>query len=179
LSRFHLAKISDELSNMFLIPSDIEKFTFDYQHSEFLECNIEMAEKTQGPNGPNYAQDPNKNNEMVPALDFVAKSLESMSKLYWLHGSTLLGWYRDCGILPQTDHMDLAIYPNQYDKNFKNYFVGNRKARLVQTKGRAYNGLQMKIKTDETDYPVNLLFMYKSSQTTQYVQHVTFREKYR
>ncbi len=174
-----MAKIVDEESNTFYVPSDIKKFTYEYQHSEFIECNIQMAEKTQGPDRPNYAQDVSKNNEMAPALGNVATSLESMSKLYWLHGSSLLGWYRDCGILPQTDHMDLAIYPNQYDKDLKSHFVGNRKARLVQTKGRAYDSLQMQIKTDESDYPVNLLFMYKSSQTTQYVQHEVFREKYK
>jgi phosphorylcholine metabolism protein LicD len=37
---------------------------------------------------------------MEKNINFIAKTLESYNLHYWLTAGTLLGWYRDCGIIP-------------------------------------------------------------------------------
>jgi phosphorylcholine metabolism protein LicD len=43
-----------------------------------------------------------RHNMLLPVMSHISKTLEGLYKRYWLAGGTLLGWYRDCGIIPHT-----------------------------------------------------------------------------
>ena len=97
INRFEIEEIMDQDSNSFNIPADIKKYLFEYDHSAFLECNVDLAYKILS---FTYKQNKQKNEEIEKSINFITKKLESFNVNYWLGGGTLLGWYRDCGIIP-------------------------------------------------------------------------------
>ena len=96
INRFKIEEIEDQDSNSFNIPADIKKYLFEYDHSAFLECNVDLADRVK----KNHKQNVKKNKEVEQSINFITKKLESYNVHYWLGGGTLLGWYRDCGIIP-------------------------------------------------------------------------------
>ena len=84
---FELVSFQDLHNVEILIPSPIQQFLFDYKHSEFLECNIELS-KT---NYENMKENWNKLNRIAKKLNYFTKSLEKMYKSYTLSDGTTLG----------------------------------------------------------------------------------------
>ena len=130
--RFDVNEIVDEDANTFNVPSNIKTFLFDYKHSAFIECNRELALSIRR---PNYTQNASQNKMVSAVMKYITESLEQLGKHYWLAGGTLLGWYRDCGIIPHTQDVDLALYAQEYDRRIKSYFLGNKKVRVWGTLG--------------------------------------------
>ena len=96
INKFKIEEIEDQDSNSFNIPADIKKYLFEYDHSAYLECDLNLADRIK----KEQKQDVKKNEEIELSIDFITKKLESFNAHYWLGGGTLLGWYRDCGIIP-------------------------------------------------------------------------------
>jgi hypothetical protein len=85
-----------------LIPSDVKRFLFDYSHSIMLKCNQSLADENFKLSNGKYKQNLRKNSKILPGFKYLIQKLESSYKSYWLDGGTLLGLYRDCGIIPHT-----------------------------------------------------------------------------
>jgi hypothetical protein len=58
-----------------------------------------MLKENQKKLGPTYAIDENKKNRIAGDIDYVANSLESLYKNYWLDSGTLLGKFRNYSYL--------------------------------------------------------------------------------
>jgi len=135
LSQFKLEQYIDENSNFFSIPSNLNRFLFDYDHSKFIECNSSLANRNIQVNGKKYEQNHEKNAKISKVIEYISEKLENFSKHYWLAGGSLLGWYRDCGIIPHTTDFDYAIWAHEYDDRIKNTFLGNEFVSLVLIHG--------------------------------------------
>lgn len=85
--------MSDTVSNSIKIPSNLQKFFFDYGHSKFIECNKEVAEEYKRETNDSFHQDPKRNNQVMPCLIYLTSMLESMYKRYWFSAGTLLGLF--------------------------------------------------------------------------------------
>jgi phosphorylcholine metabolism protein LicD len=59
--------------------------------------------------GPTYRQNVKRNKMIAKVTEHIVDTLESFNKHYWLAGGTLLGWYRDCGIIPHTQDVDMVL----------------------------------------------------------------------
>ena len=70
-----------------LVPSPIKQFLFDYNHSNFLECNSELSKM----NAEKIKMNMEKLNKVSMKFKYLTKTLESMYKRYFLIAGTLLG----------------------------------------------------------------------------------------
>ncbi len=131
-NRFEITRIEDVDSNTFYIPSDIKKYFFDYEHSEFIECNKKLQFIN---SNPGYLQNDKMNKMISPSMEYISRSLEGAFKRYWLSGGTLLGWYRDCGIIPHTKDVDFGILAEDYEASVNRIFIGNQQVRLWSSLG--------------------------------------------
>jgi hypothetical protein len=139
LSKFELKEYIDENSNLFRIPLDLDRYLFDYDHSKFIECNSSLAIRSIQINEKKYEQNAEKNAKISKVIEYISEKLENFSKHYWLAGGSLLGWYRDCGIIPHTTDFDYAIWSHEYDDRIKNTFLGNHVASIVTIHGMVNN----------------------------------------
>lgn len=73
------------------VPSDINKFLFDYNNSKFLECNRTAVEANFKASKYKYFQNETINQRVKHTLKYLTNVLESSNKHYWLTGGTLLG----------------------------------------------------------------------------------------
>ena len=125
LNRFELTTVIDKQLNKFKLTKNIQKLLFDYKSSRFLECNQNLAHRQLIVDNTTYEQNDKKNTAIATILGYVTGRLVSVYKHYWLAGGTLLGWYRDCGIISHTKDVDLAIWSHEYDDKINRMFIGN------------------------------------------------------
>ncbi len=136
IGAFNLTPIFDlNSNNRFNVPANIKKFLFDYKHSRFLECNSTLANRDLIVDNVKYKQNLNKNLLVAPTLKYATDELSKRYMHYWLAGGTLLGWYRDCGLIPHTKDLDVAMWFHEYNLNISNHFKGNKIVRSIITHG--------------------------------------------
>jgi hypothetical protein len=83
--------ILDKHLEIMWVPSNINKYLYEYSHSTFLECNSTMAQINLE-NYPNQSfQDQTLNNKIKPGLMSIKAILESSYKKYWIASGSLLG----------------------------------------------------------------------------------------
>ncbi len=121
------------LEGTVFIPGDLERFLFDYEHSGFLECDEKLAKSLVH---ADYKQDPTLNKMISNDLAYLTNFFETLHKRYWLAGGTLLGWQRDCGIIPHTKDVDFMMKISEYDSRIIENFRGNEIVWLYSTLGQ-------------------------------------------
>ena len=73
------------------MPSNVEKFLFDYKHSRFIECDRTLAKEASKIMGSAYvATKKNLINAKV-SLVYITSVLEDSKTNYWLAAGSLLG----------------------------------------------------------------------------------------
>ena len=127
----------------FYYPSNVTHFLWLYQSSKFLSCNRVLADRMV--KQYQLHQDGNQWNLTVEPMRYIAQSLDTLEKRYWLAGGTLLGrrmlmikksellklgWYRHCGLIPFTSDVDFGLFAEQYDESIREHFLGNAKVYL-------------------------------------------------
>jgi hypothetical protein len=74
------------------VPSNLKFFLFEYKNSKFIECNQDLRDEIFKIKGKNYSYlNATKENNAISVLEYIAKSLESLYKNYWISSGTLLG----------------------------------------------------------------------------------------
>jgi hypothetical protein len=63
---------------------------------------------------------------MMELLGFATDYLESIQKQYVLFSGTLIGWFRDCGVIPFTTDLDLMLSLGQNVGKIKKFFKYNK-----------------------------------------------------
>lgn len=158
-------------SKLLTVPLDTINFLYQYNHSEFIECNYELAESTY----KIQKQNSYKNNFYVSRFSYVKDILESNNKIYWLMAGTLLGWYRECGIIPHTNDADISLYSDQFDANLKEIFIKDKLLPLVIKFGLDNDSLEFRI-GKEGIFHMDVFFTYELNQTHQWFPYHSGRE---
>jgi len=108
-----------------------------------------------------------KKNEMIlKTLGYISQSLESYSKHYWLAGGTLLGWYRNCGIIPYTTDVDIAVWSHEYNEVIEKHFTNNSKANLKRKFGTLNDSYELRVTDKRYDY--DIFVVYKIGKEKQW-----------
>jgi fukutin len=140
----------------FYIPVDIKAFSFDYSRSKFLECNSHLRELS----WTRIKQNRVKNLAVSTVFQNISKSLDSLQISYWFADGTLLGWYRDCGIIPFTNDADFGIFANDYSPAIKQLFFLNDLASLSETLGVAKDNFELRIRSKDFLFEIFLYYPF-------------------
>ncbi len=148
-----------------MVPDNLDKFFYDYKNSKFIECNRTAVEINLKESNNSYIQNTTVNERVKPRLEYISSVFESVYKQYWLGSGTLLGWYRDCGIIPHTLDIDLYTWAHEVDSSIQRPFLGNKLIRIWGVYGFLNDSLEYRL-TDE-QFAYDLLFAYKLNSTHQ------------
>jgi hypothetical protein len=140
-----LSEIQDENLFVYRVPADVDRFVFEYEHSEFVECDHDLARKH---TSSTYQQDMVKNYQALSLMTYVTDYLVSLGKHYRLSSGTLLGWYRDCGMIPHTTDIDIMLLRDEYEGRIKKHFVANERAHLNIVYGMRNHTYEMRVRDD-------------------------------
>lgn len=158
----------DQEDNLFYVPADLKRFSFDYNHSLFIECNRNLAQLNLRKLGSSHNQNLEKNKMVLPVIKHISETLESNYKHYWLAGGTLLGWYRDCGIIPFTQDVDMAVWAHEFEVKIKRHFLGNKIVRVWGTLGLMNDSYELRLYNDLFTFDLFLVYKNQSSQWCGY-----------
>jgi hypothetical protein len=174
--RFYLKSVSDG-DNLFLVPSKIDRFLYEYSYSKFIECDKAMVAMNNQIYGAKYGQNQTLNAKALPVLRQIIGKLEQLKMHYWLAAGTLLGWYRECGIISHTSDIDLGIPYHEYNEEFKNFFIGNSHAPLVLTFGLINDSYELRVFKDSVQF--DMFIVYKHNDTHQWCGYQEQRKKFK
>lgn len=157
-------------------PQDRIYFLFEMTTSNFVDCNFESAWEF-------FIQ---YQNISVPSIEFARAFIEAIQELknqfreklipVWIASGTLLGWYRQCSIIPYTHDVDLAAWIKDFDPSLIDHLNSNSKTMINAILGMPEDSLQFIFNVN--NLKVDLFFTYKEENYFWYGGHVV-QEGYR
>ncbi|CAD5232868.1 unnamed protein product [Bursaphelenchus xylophilus] len=139
-------------------PPSLEWFNFHWPRSEFMDCL-------------NVTMDRNVSARLIPLekiglFDDIRQRGEKFDVTVFLIGGTLLGWFRECDIIPHTHDIDFAIRFNEYKSEFFKYMDGIYRRRFRA--GRIESGLEISYHI-WGNVRADFFMMYRQNKTTEYI----------
>lgn len=114
-----------------LQPIDQASYAFNYNSSRFLDCN-RTSMNWLFKHYPNERQnDVVVDTKIKPGLVHLKRKGNELRKRFFMAGGTLLGWYRQCGIIEKSKDVDFAMLGDEYDDTVIDAFLGNKDLMLL------------------------------------------------
>lgn len=113
---YHLTGVSTKIdSHEFIVPYRINAFLKEHENSQFIECDQKATDTF-------FKKFPPKNTDEEVTFQNNAKYLLRVSRIvlnklkvpFWISSGTLLGWYRQCDLIPHTTDVDIGIRIHDY-----------------------------------------------------------------
>ncbi|EFP11521.1 hypothetical protein CRE_19286 [Caenorhabditis remanei] len=140
----------------FEIPTNIQRFIEFYKRSKFVEClglemNRNKSEKA-SQNGP----------ESAGILARFRDELIDMEMYPLLNGGTLLGWYRECSVIPHTRDLDFSVFKEMYNPEYAEKVLRNESAfRMSRMLGKLEDSYEITVYSKKEGRPaIDLFVMY-------------------
>ncbi|XP_033738877.1 fukutin-like [Pecten maximus] len=98
------------------IPKPANKFPETVAQSKYIDCNKTAADNFFKMYPPDRSSAANAFREKARQVLAGAKQvLDKLSVRFWLSSGTLLGWYRECDIIPHSVDIDLEMWAKDYN----------------------------------------------------------------
>lgn len=148
------------------IPSDPRLLLRQMESSHFLHCNSS--------NGAYVNETKKSHREYMSQEKFTriaAVALQEMKvqlhpelMTFWIMGGTLLGWYRQCGIIPYTTDVDFAAWATDLDddKKLLKKFINNKHLKMREIMGLPKEALEYRLTSH--GLLVDLFFCYDDGE---------------
>ncbi|EFP11490.1 hypothetical protein CRE_19287 [Caenorhabditis remanei] len=140
----------------FKIPTNIQRFIEFYKRSKFVEClGLEMNR--------NKSQKANQNGpESARILARFRDELIDMEMYPLLNGGTLLGWYRECSVIPHTRDLDFSVFKEMYNPEYAEKILRNESAfRMSRILGQLEDSYEITVVSKKERRPkIDLFVMY-------------------
>ncbi|XP_054707245.1 ribitol-5-phosphate transferase FKTN-like isoform X2 [Uloborus diversus] len=162
----------------FSIPTRPDYFLFQIQHSRFLECNKSIvaefknktSEKDRGDRASESAEKFVK--RTVIAIRQLKYDLSSLLMNHWIWSGTMLGWHRQCDIIPYTSDVDFGAWADEVDdvdELLKMFSSDNKPYKIRERYGIPERGLEFNLNCH--GLRVDVFFLYPESNGTWYAGH--------
>ncbi|CAJ0598308.1 unnamed protein product [Cylicocyclus nassatus] len=141
----------------FSIPFDIKRFFEYWKRSKLIGCiNMTIERK------PMVSYLPVE--KTVQAMSALVHLLVTFDIYPFFNGGTLLGWYRECGIIPHTKDVDFAAFIEEYNPNFlKHLQSGKSNFNLTRILGKVNDSYESTLRPVGKSRPaIDLFWMYST-----------------
>ncbi|CAL2036401.1 unnamed protein product [Caenorhabditis brenneri] len=163
-----------------LIPSNIPLFLEMWRRSVLLKCLNLQVERNR-----TESQQPNHGKDAVGKLAELRDILLKFNMISFLNGGTLLGWYRECNIIPHTGDMDIAVFADDFRPELLQYLLSRTSPfKLLRRIGKFNDSFELTL-TPKYGHKINtdLFLMYKevdgNGSVTNWVGGGSLTEKYK
>ncbi|GBM33696.1 Fukutin [Araneus ventricosus] len=158
------------------IPSNPQYFLFETMNSKFLECNSTVvssyfkSNQTGVPKISSFSiQYINKRVEV--GLQELKSIFNPLLMNFWMWSGTMLGWHRQCGVIPYTTDADFAVWASEVDDldDILQRIEKNDHVELKQRMGIVEQSLEFNLNCHKLR--VDVFFLYPESNGTWYAGH--------
>jgi hypothetical protein len=160
-------------------PKELVHFISQLNSSQFIECDHKTAQWLRK-SYPTYSKPSTyKNDEIVEGLISMKALMKELVMPFWLGSGTLLGWYRQCGVIPYTGDSDFVTWALYASNEMTDKFAKNKmNLTLYYVHGVPDNGLQYVFYTKKSDSRVDLFFTYDENNHYTYTGHFSPKKYY-
>ncbi|EFP11488.1 hypothetical protein CRE_19309 [Caenorhabditis remanei] len=140
----------------FKVPANIQRFIEFYKRSKFVEClGLEMNR--------NKSEEAYQNG--TTSANILARfrdELIDMEMYPLLNGGTLLGWYRECTVIPHTLDLDFSVFKENYKPEYTEKVLRGETDFILRRKfGRLEDSHEITVVSKEEGRPtIDLFVMY-------------------
>lgn len=171
--KFHTIPSNFSTEQTVYVPSDITYFLFEIPSSNFHECNFVNVEDYKSNNIKDDAKFNAKVNDSIKATKHLLKPFY-MS--FWIGSGTLLGWYRQCGVIPYVSDVDFAVWIRDFDTEFDQYIKKQEILKLKYIFGVPEESYQYAFTL--SGLRIDLFFTYKGPHNYWYGGHTPSSKQY-
>ncbi|KAF8764557.1 Fukutin like protein [Argiope bruennichi] len=166
------------------IPSNPQYFLFEIMSSKFLECNTSVvssffkSNQTGIPNKHYSLSVPKFNKRIEVSLQELKAIFNPLLMNFWIWSGTMLGWYRQCDIIPYTSDADFAAWASEVDDldDILQRIERSEHLELKQRMGIVEQSLEFNLNCHRLR--VDVFFLYPESNGTWYAGHRPSRGYY-
>ncbi|KAH7719724.1 fukutin [Aphelenchoides avenae] len=136
-----------------LVPNSIPTFLRHWRRGRFLQCRPVLTRAA--------------NVSRVIPLSFVKTVAafrdfcDAHNVTCFLCGGSLLGWYRECSIVPHTLDFDFAAFPSEHTEQFLQSVIDSNVFRLKWILGRVNDSLELTVHAD--GHAIDLFYLYEDA----------------
>ncbi|CDW60185.1 fukutin [Trichuris trichiura] len=145
-------------------PFPLKAFLTEMKESEFIECRRDMAIAMRQKYPSSYKRPPKLNDSVIDDLAYFRDFLLGLNITPYLFGGTLLGWYRECGIIPHTSDLDMAASISLYKPSLIHALSKDKRLRLHWALGKPNDSLELTVYANSTR--IDLFFVYNNGNNS-------------
>ncbi|KFD59351.1 hypothetical protein M514_05686, partial [Trichuris suis] len=134
--RYSPAKFNTATNLHVYYPHPLKEFLSEMKESEFIECRRDMAVAIREKYPSSYNSTPILNDSVIDDLAYFRDLLLDLNITPYLFGGTLLGWYRECGIIPHTSDLDVATSISLYKPSLVHVLSKDERLKLYWVLGK-------------------------------------------
>ncbi|CAL1266111.1 unnamed protein product [Larinioides sclopetarius] len=159
------------------IPSNPHFFLFETPSSKFLECNSTVVSnffkfnQTGIPKKHSSLSVENFNKRIEVGLQELKAIFNPLLMNFWIWSGTMLGWYRQCDVIPYTSDADFAAWASQVDDldDILQRINKSDNLELRQRMGIVEQSLEFNLNCHKLR--ADVFFLYPESNGTWYAGH--------
>ncbi|XP_048247529.1 ribitol-5-phosphate transferase FKTN-like [Haliotis rufescens] len=140
------------------LPHPVEQFLAQVLKAKFTECDYQGAQAYLSQTLPEGSY-LTRNGAQV--LYQAKRVLDHLGVLFWISGGTCLGWYRQCGLIPYSNDIDVEIPIQHYSANIVPAFL-KAGFKLVHVKGKRSDSYQIAMIANNIKFDVYFIYEEKT-----------------
>ncbi|VDK80946.1 unnamed protein product [Litomosoides sigmodontis] len=161
----------------FIGPANWTTFVWSLQRSKFIGCRKDLIFQLIKTYPQYYSKQPLIRNEIILTLQRFRNWAFEHGLTPMLHAGTLLGWYRECGIIPYTHDIDVAVFIEDHYDQFPEDVMNTSFIKLSLRFNKPEDLLEYKVYIENT-IPMDVFFLYHDHNTS-WIGGLSYTTKYR
>ncbi|KAL3997266.1 LicD family protein [Acanthocheilonema viteae] len=167
-----------EIQNETLVgPANWTTFVWTLRRSRFISCRKDSAIRFRKTYHQFFSEKPKIPNEIILTLQRFRNWAIERGMIPMLYAGTLLGWYRECGIIPHTHDIDFAIFIEEHYDAFPDDIMNSSFMELSLRFNKPKDLLEYKVYIEE-NIPMDIFFIYHN-QNNSWIGGLSSSIKYR
>ncbi|CDW57134.1 LicD domain containing protein [Trichuris trichiura] len=136
------------------------------KESEFIECRRDMAAAIREKYPSSYNNTPILNDSVIDDLAYFRDLLLDLNITPYLFGGTLLGWYRECSIIPHTSDLDMAASISLYKPGLIHALLKETRLVLYWVLGKVLPSDSLELSVLTKSGKIDLFFVYNNGNSS-------------
>ncbi|VDM10944.1 unnamed protein product [Wuchereria bancrofti] len=169
----------------FVGPADWIRFVWTLKRSRFISCEKDFAARYRQTYPQFFSGKPRIGNGIILTLQKFRNWATERGMTPMLHAGTLLGWYRECGIITYTHDIDFTVFIEEHYDKFPDDVMNSSFIELSLRFNKHSNFgflqpedlLEYKVYI-ENDIPMDIFFLYHD-QNSSWIGGLSDETKYR